>query len=269
VRRNLPFLIIATVLAIAVAAGLMLYRSRMEPEPPAATSTSGPRPTETAVATAPPTETVFATPNVAATPPASTTPVAPTAGPTFSYGRAGAEPPHFRGDATAPVVLEEFGDFQCPPCALLWPTLEKLEHDYEKRLVVVFREHPLKNHRYARDAAWAAEAAGLQGKFWEMHDALYRNRAVWTVADYVGPYLTQYATELGLDLEHFKTDMTGDEVAKRIATDLDRGDSLGVDRTPFVFVNGEKIPASDFNDKGLRAAIDKALDGRPQPESTR
>jgi len=261
--------IIAAVLAIAVAAGLILYRYRMEPEPPPATPTPGPRPAETAIATPLSIETASATPIVASTPAVSTTPVAATPGPTFKYGRPGAEPPHFRGDASAPVVLEEFGDFQCPPCALLWPILEKLEHDYEKRLVVVFREHPLKAHRYARDSAWAAEAAGLQGKFWEMHDALYRNRAVWTVADYIGPYLNEYAAQVGLDLERFKTDMAGEEVAKRIATDQDRGQSLGVDRTPFVFVNGEKVPVTDFNEKGLRAAIDKALSAQPQPELSR
>lgn len=175
------------------------------------------------------------------------------------YGRPGAEPPHIRGDATAPVQLEEFGDFECLPCSLVWPVLEKLEHDYGKRLVVVFRQHPLKKHRYALDAARAAEAAGLQGRFWEMHDALYRNRNTWVPADYIGPYFNDYATELGLDLDRFKADIQGEEVSRRIAADQDRGESLGIDRTPVIFVNGEQVPVTAHNEKGLAEIIEKAL----------
>jgi protein-disulfide isomerase len=146
---------------------------------------------------------------------------------------------------------------------LLWPILEKLEHDYEKRLVVVFREHPLKMHRYAADAARAAEAAGLQGKFWEMHDTLYRNRAAWVTAAYIRPYLNDYATELHLDVDRFKTDMEGEEVTKRLAADWDRGVSLGIDRTPVVFVNGVKLSIAEREEPALRAVIDKALAAKP------
>ena len=179
------------------------------------------------------------------------------------YGRPGAEPAHVRGDLAAPVRLEEFGDFECLPCSQVWPVLEKLERDYGNRLVVVFRQHPLKKHRYGLDAARAAEAAGLQGKFWEMHDTLYRNRETWVPADYVRPHLNDYATELGLDVERFKTDMDGEAVAKRIGTDQDRGDSLGIDRTPVIFINGERIESTARDEKSLRAAIDKALGARP------
>ncbi len=141
----------------------------------------------------------------------------------------------------------------------MWPVLEKLEHEFPQQLVVVFREHPLRMHRYALDAARAAEAAGLQGKFWEMHDSLYRNRTTWVPAVYIRPYLNDYATELGLDLERFKADLDGDKVSRRIAADQERGDSLGVDRTPILYVNGEKIPVTAHNENGLRAVIDKAL----------
>lgn len=181
-----------------------------------------------------------------------------------AFGRPGAEPPHLRGNAKAPVQLEEFGDFECPPCSILWATLQKLEHDYGKRLSVVFREHPLKMHRYALDAARAAEAAGLQGRFWEMHDTLYKNRAIWAAAPYVRPLLNDYAAGLGLDVDRFKADMDGEKVAKRIAADQDRGESLGVDRTPVVFVNGEQVPFAARPEEGLRAAIDKALRVKPR-----
>ena len=200
-----------------------------------------------------------ATPLSTTTPPASASPVPQTAGPAFTYGRPGAEPMHVRGDPGAPVVLEEFGDFECLPCSKLFPVLEQLEHDYDKRLVVVFREHPLTMHHFALDVARAAEAAGLQGKFWEMHDTLYRNRATWVRAPYIRPYLNDYATALQLDVDRFKEDMDAKTVADRIVADEGRGDSLGIDRTPVVFVNGEKVLVTDLNENGLRALIEKAL----------
>jgi protein-disulfide isomerase len=166
---------------------------------------------------------------------------------------------HMRGEAGAPVVLEEFGDFECLPCSKLFPALLTLEREFGKRLVVVFRQHPLRMHKYALDAARAAEAAGLQGKFWEMHDTLYLNRATWVPALYVRPYLNEYATALQLDLDRFKQDMDGKTVADRIVADQERGDSLGIDRTPVVFVNGEKVPVPELTEPGLRGVIEKAL----------
>jgi protein-disulfide isomerase len=183
----------------------------------------------------------------------------------LNYGRPGAEPVHIRGEPGAAIIVEEFGDFECLPCSLMSPVLEKLEQDYGSRLAVVFREHPLRMHRYALDAARAAEAAGLQGHFWEMHDLLYRNRAAWVPADYVRPYLNDYATELRLDVDRFKIDIDGEAVAKRIAADQDRGESLGIDRTPVLYVNGQKVPVTDRNDKGLRDAIEKALAAKGEP----
>jgi protein-disulfide isomerase len=114
-------------------------------------------------------------------------------------------------------------------------------------------------HHYARDTARAAEAAGLQGRFWEMHDTLYKNRATWATAPYIRPLLNDYAAELGLDVDRFKADIDGEEVAKRIAADEDRGESLGVDRTPVLFINGEQIPVSGRTEEGLRGTIDKGL----------
>jgi protein-disulfide isomerase len=141
----------------------------------------------------------------------------------------------------------------------------KLEGEFDKRLVVVFREHPLQMHKFALDAARAAEAAGLQGKFWEMHDTLYRSRAEWIHGAYVTPYLNKYAGDIGLDVDRFRNDLDGDEVAKRIAADQDRGVSLGIDRTPVVFLNGQKILPTDMNEEPLRAAIEKALAAPAQP----
>ena len=259
-RRSLPFVIIAGVFVIGVGATIFLYRYRLAPEatPPPATATPGPSPKATVPSSPGPSAAI---PPTAA---GATTPGPPPVGPAFSYGRPGAEPMHLRGNPDAPVVLEEFGDFECRPCSLVWPVLMELETNYDKRLVVVFREHPLKMHHFALDAARAAEAAGLQGKFWEMHDTLYRNRADWIPAPYVTPFLKKYAAELGLDVGRFEADLDGEEVAKRIAADQDRGESLGIDRTPVIFVNGEKIPPIEHKEEGLRAAIEKALAAKPQ-----
>jgi protein-disulfide isomerase len=182
-----------------------------------------------------------------------------------SAGKPGATPAHVRGSANAPVALEEFGDFECMPCFMLWPVLQNVKKDYGDRISITFRQHPLANHRHARDAARATEAAGLQGKFWEMHDSLYQNRSVWLRGLDVRSYFTTYATYLGLDVDRFKKDMDSAEVNRRIAADEERGASLKIDRTPVILVNGEQITFSADPDKDIRGAIDKALGEKDAP----
>jgi protein-disulfide isomerase len=177
----------------------------------------------------------------------------------LAAGKPGAEPPHVRGPGNALVTLEEFGDFECLPCFVLWPAMKNIEKDYAKSVSVTFRQHPLAQHLHALAAARAAEAAGLQGRFWEMHDMLYLRRAKWVKADDVSTFFNTCATDLGLDLAKFAKDMEGEEVAKRIAADEERGTSLGIDRTPAVFINGKRIEFSPQPEDGLRAAIDAVL----------
>lgn len=179
--------------------------------------------------------------------------------PESSAGKPGATPAHIRGPANAPVALEEFGDFECMPCFVLWPILQNVKKDYGDRLSVTFRHHPLAHHRHARDAARAAEAAGLQGKFWEMHDSLYQNRSVWVRTLDVRSYFITYATYLGLDVARFKEDMDSEEVSRRISLDEERGASLKIDRTPVILINGEQLSFSSNPDQDIRTAIDKAL----------
>ena len=181
----------------------------------------------------------------------------------LAFGKPGAEPAHVRGIAKAPVALEEFGDFECVPCSLLYPTLKKAEADYGERLSVTFREYPLAKHTHALDGARAAEAAGLQGRFWEMHDSLYENRLVWLNAADTRSALVSCASKLGLDLERFKIDMDSDEVTKRLAADHERVTSLELDRTPSVFINGDRITTRPITIEILHVAIDAAL-GKPK-----
>jgi protein-disulfide isomerase len=180
-----------------------------------------------------------------------------------AVGKPGAEPPHIRGSAKAAVTLEEFGDFECPPCGLLSPLLEQLEKDYGERLRVIFREFPMPMHKHAMDAARGAEAAGLQGHFWEMHDMLYHNRFIWPASSAPRDIFNTYAETLKLDVERFKKDFEGEKVNARIKADKERATSLGVDRTPILFVNDHQLPVTALNPKGLHEAIDAAANPAP------
>jgi protein-disulfide isomerase len=170
--------------------------------------------------------------------------------------RLGAEPPHALGNPNAPVMLEEFGDFECPPCGLLHPVLKTTKGEFGQRLVLVFRQFPMVSlHAHALAAARAAEAAGLQGKFWEMHDLLYENQRIWHDAADLMPIFAEYATKIGLDLDRFKQDVTNEVVDQRIRLDQERGQWIGVNGTPTVFLNGREIPLESLTPEKLRVLI--------------
>ncbi|MGH9900839.1 MAG: DsbA family protein [Pyrinomonadaceae bacterium] len=229
-NRYLPFIIIGAVLAVAVVAGTMWFRSAEPAAPAAATSQT-----------------------------ASVQPV-----PARRDPLPGARPPHVRGVDRAPVTLEEFGDFQCPPCAALHPEMKKIEADFGERLRVVFRHLPLPNHQYAVDAARAAEAAAKQGRFWEMHDMIFENQNAWKNGPDVRAIFTTYARNLGLNVEKFKADMDAMDVAQRIVADQQRAASLGVTGTPTVFLNGRELDFRNLTLEGLRAEIEAAGAGKKQ-----
>jgi protein-disulfide isomerase len=176
-----------------------------------------------------------------------------------STTKTGAQPPHVRGDPKAPVTLEEFGDFECVPCYILWPALRNLEKDFGDRLAVIFRQNPMPQHTHAVDGARAAEAAGLQGKFWEMHDMLYLQRASWTRAADPRAQFREFARSLELDVDRFDKDFDGPEVATRVQADRERSGALGLDRTPVVFINGKRAELQGDVEKGLHDDIDAAL----------
>lgn len=166
---------------------------------------------------------------------------------------------HARGSADAPVTLEEFGDFQCPPCGRLAGPLQEIEKDYGVRLRVIFRNFPFAIHEHAREAACAAEAAGLQGHFWEMHDLLYREQANWSKTKDVQPLFASYAGTLGLNLDRFEKDMSSEKVKEKVESDQKRGEAIGVKNTPTIFINNESVPPTSLNPTALRGAIDAAL----------
>jgi len=167
---------------------------------------------------------------------------------------------HIRGNPDAPVTLEEFGDFQCPPCGQFAGFVEELLKEYDPRLRVVFRNLPLPNHELAREAALAAEAAGFQGTFWEMHDTLYREQETWSKAPNVRELFESYAGTIGLDLDQFKKDMDGDKARERVDSDHALADSLGIKMTPTLFINNRPVDPKDKNPEGVRAEIKAALE---------
>jgi protein-disulfide isomerase len=172
---------------------------------------------------------------------------------------------HVRGNAEAPVTLEEFGDFQCPPCAMMAAFLKKTEEEYGSRLRLIFHQFPLAMHAHAREAALAAEAAGMQGRFWEMHDLLYKEQAIWSKADNVPILFNSYAGTLGLDLDRFKKDLQNPEVVARVDADQKLGASRGVTSTPTLFVNNVALPPAAINPSGVKKAIETALKEKPKP----
>jgi protein-disulfide isomerase len=179
----------------------------------------------------------------------------------------GAELPHIRGNPKAPVTLEEFGDFECPTCSAYAVELKKIEAEFGDRLRVIFREYPLypTPHKHALIAAQAAEAAGLQGRFWEMHDKLYENQKAWTEATDVMPMFIDYAKQIGIDTDRFGRELNGEIVAARIFQDGRRVHALGVTGTPSFFVNGKALDPAQFSPDGLRALINQALLGNSSP----
>jgi len=166
---------------------------------------------------------------------------------------------HVRGPANAAVTLEEYGDFQCPPCGGLEAPLQQIERDYASSLRVIFRNFPFTIHEHAHEAAYAAEAAGLQGRYWEMHDLLYREQALWAKTRDVQPLFDSYAGMIGLDLERFKKDAGGEQVKAKVESDRKRGEELGVKNTPTIFINNQSVPPTSLNPVALRAAIDAAV----------
>ena len=173
---------------------------------------------------------------------------------------------HARGKTSAPVTIEEFGDFQCPPCGVMAGLLKKLEEEEGPRLRLIFHHFPLAVHEHARAAALVTEAAHEQGRFWEMHDVLYKDQSLWAKAPQVDALFEGYAKAIGLDIERFKKDLAKPEVAARVDADQKLGASRGVTSTPTLFVNNVALKPDAMNPAGLHKAIETALEQKDKPK---
>lgn len=144
---------------------------------------------------------------------------------------------HIQGNANAELVIVEYGDYQCPYCGAAYPVVKELMKEFGNQVQFVFRNFPLSEmHQYARPAALAAEAANVQGKFWEMHDAIYENQQHLNEN-----LLTEIAEKLSLNMTQFKEDLQSSKLAEKVDSDFESGVISGVNGTPSFFVNGKKF----------------------------
>lgn len=171
---------------------------------------------------------------------------------------------HVFGKKDSKVILIEYGDFQCPACGSAYPNLKEVSDKFKDKLAFIFRNNPLTTiHPNARAAAAAAEAAGLQDKYWEMHDTLYVKQNEWSnaTADQRKALFESYAKQSGVkDMDKFRKDMASNEVNDKIDFDLALGKKIPVTGTPTILLNGEKIESDVWNDaKKLTTKVEDAL----------
>jgi protein-disulfide isomerase len=222
-KRYLPFVIIAGVLAGAIIAGTMMVRTAKTTSTPAST----PEPSQTPVVS----QTIL---------PGTET-------------------------SKNEVLIEEFGDYQCPPCGALHPELKKLKGEFGSKIKFVFHHFPLTRiHKNAAIAAFAAAAAAQQGKFMEMHNLLYESQEVWAETDNFAPILVNFARQLGLNMEQFEHDINDSKVKGTVLADVQLGESRGVTGTPTLFIDGQIIEGEKLETANLRKEINNRLKAKSQ-----
>ena len=171
---------------------------------------------------------------------------------------------HVFGKTDSKVLLIEYGDFQCPACGSAYSNIKDITEQYKDKLAFVFRNLPLTSiHPNARAGAAAAEAAGLQGKYWEMHDKLYEEQNTWSnaAADKRLSYFEGYAKGMGItDINKFKADMDSKNVNDKINFDLALAKKIGASATPTLLLDGKKIESDVWGSKDkFKAAVEDAL----------
>src|SRR5437762_13986276 len=239
-QKSLPFIIIIAVLVVALSGGLFLWKR------------SGATPANT--------DSTFAT-NVT-NPPAATNNSTQTQH--QPADTAGSTKPNVK--VSSPVVLEEYGDYQCPPCGQLYPELKEIEKEYGNQVQIVFHHFPLmKIHKNALMAAHAAEAARNQKKFWEMHDLLYRNQKEWSDLADPRTVFINYAKQLGLNIDSFNRDLESNQIDQKITADMQRGTAQGVTGTPTVFLDTHLLNYEATNLNGIRRGINILLERKATP----
>ena len=168
---------------------------------------------------------------------------------------------NFYGKEDSPVTITEFVDFQCEACYAYYPFVKEVKEKYKDKVRFQIRNFPITSgHQFAYQAARSAEAAARQGKFWEMHDKIFEGQKIWEQAQNPGTYFDQYAEEIGLDMEKYRTDRDSSDVAAVINKDLADVKEIGGTGTPTFAINGKKVennPRSSVEE--LSKMIDDAL----------
>lgn len=160
-----------------------------------------------------------------------------------------------KGSENAPVTIVEFSDFQCPFCSRVVPTLKQIEEEYKGKVKIAFRQNPLPFHQNAMSAAKAALAAKEQGKFWEMHDALFADQRNLTEDN-----IRKIAEQIGLNVSKFESDWKSDKFNAQIEEDIKFAQQNGASGTPSFFINGVSLKGAQPYPK-FKELIDKLLAG--------
>ena len=229
-KSNTPLLIIVGVLVVAVLGGWWFYSSS-KPSPTSRSNT--------------------AANNAANKPRVSSIP---------SGAPVGAQPPNQAGSPSAAVRIEEFADYQCASCAQVNPVINEIKSAYGSRIHFVFRNFPLPIHAKAYEAAVAAEAAGMQNRFWDMQAQLLSNQQTWSNSPSHKEIWKGYAQKIGLDVNKWENDMLGIAAKNRVDEDMKRAKAIGVNSTPSLYINDVLVPYTEINDaQKLKGIIDAEL----------
>jgi len=169
---------------------------------------------------------------------------------------------HVKGNMASSVILVKYGDFQCPACAPASVRVQDLMEEYGDRVALIFRNFPLQGMQNSRAAAAAAEAAGLQGKYWEMHSLIFSKQREWSGSSVQRreEQFRSYAEELGLNIDQFNADFASNRVVRKINFDARLGSQDGVSGTPFFVLNGRVLSSQEWgNDSRLRQILDEEI----------
>ncbi len=167
---------------------------------------------------------------------------------------------HTIGGGKSGVVLIEYGDFACPACYQYYPLVEQVHKKYNDQITFQFRNYPLVEiHQNALIGARAAEAANLQGKFWEMYNLLYTNQPSWRDSNNPSAAFDSYAQQLGLNVNKFRQDIASEQVNNIVQADRAEAKRLGFDGTPTFVLNGKKVEENPTSLDAFNKLIDAAI----------
>lgn len=167
---------------------------------------------------------------------------------------------HVKGADDAPLTITVYADFQCPQCLTEAEVIARAWPQISSKVQLVYRFYPLDTHRHSFLAARYAEAAGIQGSFWEMHDILFGNQGLWSALPEARSIFDGYAEQLGLDMEQLSSDLDSVVVRNKIIADQQGGTRAGVRGTPVMFINGRRV-TNPRTAGELISMVDEAISG--------
>lgn len=160
--------------------------------------------------------------------------------------------------SSSTVTLVEFGDYECPACGVYSPLVKQLLTEFAGKITYIFRNYPLPQHKNAPITSYAVEAAGLQGKYWEMHEKVYATQADWSNLSDPKDLLIGYAKDFGLDTTKFAADLSNQIIKDKVKSDTNDGNTIGITETPTFYLNGQKIQLAGSYDQ-LKSVVQAVL----------